>query len=554
MKKLLPGLLVLLLVGSLRALAQPSTWTFVQPATDINAVMDVATDAAGNAYITGRFTGSTQVGTTTIASARPGMCLFVAKLSPAGQVLRVTKLEGATDVIPYAIAADAAGNTFLTGAFFGTLTYNGGQQTTGRLPLPFEVGGYNILLVKCDPHGRVSWVRQADGGSSGTYGNSYGADVAVDQQGNSYISGRVNGPNVTFGTLAFGARRNQGFLASYNRQGQLRWARVLQASPIQTPGISESAAGGVALDNAGHCYISGTGVGGWELDGIALSNLTGTLYLARFDAGTGHLDWAQTTPGTGDGHALATDAQGDVYLGGRFAGTATFGPRMLTSAGSDDGFVARYDPDGSLDWAVAIGGVNYDVVSALAVDARTRSCYASGMMNFTSQGTNQSFLARLSPSGRMQQQVLVGGPGTSSGAGLALDARANVYTTGVFTGSCLFGGIGLTSPFTESYLARYGSRPGGHGCGGDDDDDDNARADLFPNPAQHQFTLRHRGAAGASQATLYNLQGRAVATQPLPAAAAEVRFDTSALPAGLYTLRLLGPHGPGPAYSVQVQH
>ena len=125
-------MLLLLDLASFGVQAQPAAWTFVLPVQDLNGAMTVATGPDGNAYLTGRFTGSLPLGGTVLTSARPGPCLFIAKMSPAGQVLRVTKLEGATDVLPRAITVDGDGNAYVTGRFLGTLTYN--QHTSTPAP------------------------------------------------------------------------------------------------------------------------------------------------------------------------------------------------------------------------------------------------------------------------------------------------------------------------------------------------------------------------------------------------------------------------------------
>lgn len=529
----------LLLLVSLRAHAQPSTWTLALPVADLNGVMDVATGPDGNAYVTGYFSGSLRVGNTVLTSNLPGMCLYIAKLSPEGRVLRATKLEGATDAFVSGIAVDKAGNSYLSGRFYGTLTYNGGQTVSAPIR---DFGGHSAILVKCGADGRVNWVVQGQGGAGGSLGDIEASDVAVDKAGNSYFCGRVSG-NLRFGTLLLGPRKNQGFVASYNRQGQLRWARALQAYPTQASGFSASSLGALAVDDAGHCYLSGSGYGGWQLDGVAVQGLAGNVFLALLDARTGHLEWGKATPGEGDGNALTTDGMGDVYIGGSFPGTANFGGITLTSAGStgsSDGFVARYDPDGSIDWATALGGPNIDGVTALAVDQKSRKVFVTGLLNFTSQATNRSFLATLNANGRMQQMDKVGGPGTSTGSKLALDDKNNIYTVGVFTGDCRFGPIGVHSMFTQSYFARFGSRMGHHRQNENDDNLTATELSLYPNPAQDQLVLRLPAQEQAGRATLYNQLGRAVAERPLPAAATQTEaiFDTSTLPDGLYTLRL----------------
>lgn len=54
--------------------------------------------------------------------------------------------------------------------------------------------------------------------------------------------------------------------------------------------------------------------------------------------------WAQSGggPSNDQGCGIAAGAAGNSYVTGRYAGTATFGPFVLSSAGHEDIFVAKY--------------------------------------------------------------------------------------------------------------------------------------------------------------------------------------------------------------------
>ena len=121
---------------------------------------------------------------------------------------------------------------------------------------------------------------------------------------------------------------------------------------------------------------------GWTLDGIDLLSPKNTTFLAKFNTRQGRLLWSKSIPGKDDGRVIAIDKLGDVCFGGSFTGTVTFGSIILTSVGSSDGFIARYDPKSDIDWATALGGPNYDVVTALAVDQKSRKVFATVLMNF----------------------------------------------------------------------------------------------------------------------------------------------------------------------------
>src|SRR4051794_1444224 len=77
--------------------------------------------------------------------------------------------------------------------------------------------------------------------------------------------------------------------------------------------------------------------------------------------------------GADSGQAIGTDASGNVYVAGTFAISADLDPgsgtSTVTSAGSDDVFVAKYTPTGEFVWGKSYGSAGADAPTGLAVDA-----------------------------------------------------------------------------------------------------------------------------------------------------------------------------------------
>ena len=76
--------------------------------------------------------------------------------------------------------------------------------------------------------------------------------------------------------------------------------------------------------------------------------------------------------------SIATDPRGNSYVTGFFSGTATFGAgeaneTVLSAAGVEDMFVAKYAPNGTLLWATSAGGTDGDEGSGIATDRRGNS-------------------------------------------------------------------------------------------------------------------------------------------------------------------------------------
>ena len=64
------------------------------------------------------------------------------------------------------------------------------------------------------------------------------------------------------------------------------------------------------------------------------------------------------------GYSVATDASGNVFLTGVFAGTADFDPGAgtfnMTSAGDNDIYICKLDANGNFVWAKRLGGTMND--------------------------------------------------------------------------------------------------------------------------------------------------------------------------------------------------
>lgn len=518
----------LLLLTAAPGLAQTPTWSWLRTVEGVNSVVDLAGSPTGQVYVTGLFDNRLQLGNRLLTS--PGRALYVARLNPNGQVTHTTQLNVSDDVLPTSLAVDRSGNCYVTGSFRGTLSYGRNGQLTSQSPDTDDV-----LLLKISPAGTVSWVQQVSSTAPdrNTVPNR-GWSVAVDQSGNTFVTGSVSGATVRFGSRSFSNRQNKAFLASYSPQGAVRWAKVWDA-PADT--YAPSAGRATAVDGAGNCYVSGNFFSTLTVDGTTLqpANFDSNLFLLRFDAAQGQLRWALAPAGSGDGGSLDTDAAGKVYLADSFSGATTFGATTLTSTGSADIFITRYTRQGQVEWATALGGPNYDFPTDIAVDKAVGRAYLTGSL-----ADGQAFVTQLQANGQVASTTLIGGPGSSTGSSLVLDGRNTVYTAGIATGTCQFGPYTTNNAATACYLARLDNTDG-RPCQASPPAA--LVTSVFPNPAQGRFTLRIQAPATdqAVQATLRNPFGRIVAQQTLRSLAgttADATFDTAGLPSGLYVLSL----------------
>jgi hypothetical protein len=114
-----------------------------------------------------------------------------------------------------AIAADAGGNTFVTGRFRDTVNFGGGDLVSA--------GGPDIFLVKFDANGLHQWSK-----SFGDTSADYGISLAVNASGDVVVTGYFTG-TVNFGgsDLTTPSAAQDIFLAKYDADGGHRSGGVV---------------------------------------------------------------------------------------------------------------------------------------------------------------------------------------------------------------------------------------------------------------------------------------------------------------------------------------
>lgn len=186
------------------------------------------------------------------------------------------------------------------------------------------------------------------------------------------------------------------------------------------------------------------------------------------------LNWAQNMGSTtsDQGVAITTDAAGNVYTTGFFSGTVDFDPSAgitnLTSSGSFDIFISKFDAAGKFIWAKRMGGTQQDVGLAITIDASNNILLMGyfrvtadfdpgpGVANFTSAGEDDIFVCKLDSNGDYQWAYAVGGISFDRGSSIAINSTNDIVVTGTFRqtvdfdpgpGTTSFTNVGLDDSF-----------------------------------------------------------------------------------------------------------
>ena len=267
------------------------------------------------------------------------------------------------------------------------------------------------------------------------------------------------------------------------------------------------------------------------------------MLVARYRA-QGAFEWAQQLGGPdADGVTNGElDSADNFYLAGTFAATLTAGSLSLASAGSLDGYLAKYSAQGAPQWLQSFGGPAPDSWNGQGLDASGYP-YVTGFFNGAAQvgtralvsvaGSADVAVAAYTPQGQVRWATQAGGTGFDYGTVLLLGPRGEPLVFGFYGGPCSFGPYSLQSTATqETFAATLGStamlttgraRP--------------AALAAYPSPAYDQLYLP--ALPLGTRVQLVDALGRVARDTDVSAAAMSVR----GLPPGLYTLRATDAHG-----------
>jgi hypothetical protein len=526
-------LFCLILVLNCIIFAQVPDWQWAVGAGGINTdeSYNLAVDSQGNTYIAGFFTGTANFGSTELISA--GVTdIFIAKLDTNGNWLWAVRAGGEWMDEADDIAVDEVGNIYVTGYFNDTATFGSTSLTSS--------GSTDIFVAKLDTDGNWLWVVRGGGFDSD---HAYG--IAVNTTGVA-ITGYVTN-DVAFGSHPLtGFGYGDIFIAKLDAEGNWLWARNAGSSMYDI-GYA------VALDNAGNVYATGyfqedanfagtilTSLGSYDLF-ITKLNPDGFM-IAAFRAGG-----IESDVGTG----IALDPAGNVYLTGYFNLSIAFGPFVMTSYGGSDIFITKLNSGAIYQWARQAGGTNEDEGLSIAADSQG-NVYSTGYfidsalfgnVTLTGYGEQDAYIAKLDTNGYLSWAVKGGGTGYDYGDGIAVAGTGDIYCTGAFEQTAVFGDDMLTS---QGSLDVFVTKLYASNVANDDPFTPEATSnsilhDAYPNPLHpgQAVTIKTVIAKGETGIiSIYNLKGQCIKNYALESGTHEISLDSRKLASGIYFYRL----------------
>ena len=376
-----------------------------------------------------------------------------------------------------ASATDAAGNVYLAGYFFGSVSFGATVLASNATAGPTAPDGF---VAKWNSGtGAFAWAVPLGGP-----GFDQATAIALGN-GAVYIGGYFSGATATFGAFTpANMGSSDGFVAKLTDAGtSASFAWVRPAGGNGADQVTGLAVSGSSVYLAGF-YGSTTFTAGGTVLTNAAPGTTDAFVAKLTDAGpTASFYWALGFggPGTDEARALTVSASGLYVVGDFSSATLSLGATTLLNAagspaGTADIFVARLLDAGSsasVGWAVRTGGAGPETGDAIALSGA--SVYVTGSFSGPTTtvgatvlpnaggtgGTADVLVAKLADTGATATPVWAvagGGVGADRPRGVVVRG-ANVYVAGSYgSPSATFGATVLPSRATTTALDIFAAK------------------------------------------------------------------------------------------------
>jgi hypothetical protein len=394
--------------------------------------------------VAGNFSGRITLGGQTVDTVDNTDDVFVMMLDAQGKPMWSGITGSAGEQVATGVAFDPDGAVIITGTFANNVDFGTGAITALE---------QDTFLTKLDRSGKPIWVQHFsadDGGPSGVGESSPTAGVAVDSAGNIAIAGTFSG------TFGFGGAPldtspdggTAGFVAKLDPDGKEVYSLTLDGDSLDVNAL--------AFDADGDLIVTGANRGELKIgDGDFVSGRSSNAFVVKLSP-RGEPLWAFQIGGDqSDARAIAVGANGDMIVGGAYAGSVQAGGVNANSlVDSQDGYVLHVSADGTPTW---LGDVGSGAVSAVALDDSGQALAVGVQIANDRNGdlAKMGFLATVDGGGNVLRASMFSASPSWSFCTSAAASGADAIVAGNFSGSIQLGSGALSAPDTGAlFIAR----------------------------------------------------------------------------------------------------
>jgi hypothetical protein len=384
---------------------------------------------------------------------------------------RFTKTTGTNNGVGYAntydIAVDSAGNTYTSGGWHGTVTFDGVGGGDIR-----SSANDSVYITKRTSAGTHVWTKVFDATAASSSANPQG--ITVDKNNNVIVVGKWSGTVKFDGVGGSDSRTttadSSSFITKYDASGNYLYTKTMATSGAG----NYSQFSRVKTDSKGNIFVVGQWKGPVTFDGVgggdSLASANDNSLLTKYAPNgtyifTKVMDTSAASSLTGGSGGLAIDSSDNAYVAGAWVGTVKFngfgGSDSRTSA-DVNAYVTKYSNNGSYIFtktpAVSAGGNAGSSPVRVAVD-KSDSFYLysawHGTATFDGVGGSDTkssvsdapFVTKYASAGTYIYTKVMNAVSASTVAtkDITTDPEGHIYVSGYWTtGSVTFDGFGGT--------------------------------------------------------------------------------------------------------------
>lgn len=353
----------------------------------------ITIDKDKNIYITGNFSDSFYFSNGFVTSIGYND-IFIAKLDSNGNRIWIKTTGSADEDMSNSICYSPANNRIYIAGGFGVSASSSIMYFDNGLSLVSQKWG-DAFIACYSTSGSLVWAK-AYGALGGEEITGISSDSVGDLHATGFFDASTKVDSIQIQSLNMGFVLGSVYVATFDSIGNVKWTNSIggihQGGPSNGNSMSPAA---LQTDKWGNTYIYG-GYFGCKIrfsnNGPILSNNTAQdgYYLAKYGV-SGGLEWAKNSsnwPSTFIWPSTITldYLNQNIYLTGSFNYVGYFATDTLTSSGSQDVYILKYDSHGNEVWGRSVGGPGLDNALAICTDTSNGlyivGGYNSSIINF----------------------------------------------------------------------------------------------------------------------------------------------------------------------------
>jgi hypothetical protein len=416
------------------------------------AASKVVTDKNGNLYSIGIFEGemdfSTDLGTDNILTPNSTYASYLCKYSTEGELLFAKKFDGVGNFRATAISTDEFENVYISGALFGTIDFDPGEEIVNLTAETFA----DAIVVKLSAAGDFIFAKKFGGSNF-----DIATNIDLDNENNIYLTG-------TFRNIADFDASDESYLLTSNGFEDIFLLKLNTDGEFvyckQFGGLGNESCNGIDLDEYQNVYLTGGFAGDVDFDPTDGAFILSPTYdqasfILKLGA-DGDFIFAKKLESLSpdspyiNPFLIKIDNFGDIHLLGEYRDSIDLDPSEETAMLFDsepfnlNPFIAKYDGDGNFIYAKQLDGTWQAAITDLTIDENHNAWLTgrfSGEVDFDMgvgeqifENTNLAlFVLKLDPVGEFSDVQLFGNESYNYGTSITNDPLNNIYISGGFS-------------------------------------------------------------------------------------------------------------------------